>query len=79
MERMKEVVRNRAKELLSLAREQLIKEGYVIEKKAYHDAVEKVDPEVMKDVSENVDAMMEEALRLEYEKGRADALKDMPR
>ena len=71
-------VKNCAKELLSLAREQFIEEGYVIEKKAYHDVVEKVDPEVMKEVSETVDAM-KEALRHEYEKGRADALKDMPR
>jgi hypothetical protein len=78
MERMKEVVRNRAAELLSIAREQFIKDGYVIEKKAFHDAVKKVDPEVMKEVSESVDAM-NEALRLEYEKGRAEALKDLPR
>lgn len=42
-------------ELLSIAREQFIKDGYVIEKKAFHDAVEKVSPEVMKEVSENVD------------------------
>jgi len=41
--------------LLSFAREQFKKDGYVIEKKAFHDAVEKVDPEVMKEVSENVD------------------------
>ena len=65
-------------ELLSLAREQFIQDGYVIEKKAFHDAVEKVDPEVMKEVSENVDAI-NEALRLEYEKGRADVLKNLPR
>lgn len=44
-----------AKSLLSLAREQFIKDGYVIEKKAFHDAVKKVDPEVMKEVSENID------------------------
>lgn len=63
--------------LLQLAREKLIKDGYVIEKKAFHDAVEKVSPEVMKGVSDNVD--MQIALRTEYEKGRADALKDLPR
>ena len=44
-----------AKTLLSIAREQFIKDGYVIEKKAFHDAVEKVDPKVMKEVSDNVD------------------------
>ena len=44
-----------AKSLLSYAREQFIKDGYVIEKKAIHDAVEKIDPEVIKEVSENID------------------------
>ena len=73
----KEVFHSYASELLSLAREQFIKDGYVIEKKAFHDAVEKADPEVIKEVSKNVD--MQIALRTEYEKGRADALKDLPR
>lgn len=72
-----EEVKKHAAELLAIARDQFIKDGYVIEKKAFHDAVEKVSPEVMKEVSENVD--MEEALRLGYEKGKADALKDLPR
>ena len=72
-----EDVKGIAKGLLELAREQFIKDGYVIEKKAFHDAVKKVGPEVMKEVSESVDAM-NEALRLEYEKGRAEALKDLP-
>ena len=65
-------------QLLSLAREQFIKDGYVIEKKAFHDAVKKVDPKVMKKVSEEWNAM-KEALRLEYERGKADALKDIPK
>lgn len=64
-------------ELLAIAREQFIKDGYVIEKKAFHDAVKTVNPEVMKEVSESVD--MQIALHIEYEKGRADALKDLPR
>lgn len=72
-----EDVKGIAKGLLELAREQFIKDGYVIEKKAFHDAVEKVAPEVMKEVFDKVD--IEEALRLEYEKGRTDALKDLPR
>ena len=42
--------------LLSLAREQLIHEGYIIEKKAFHDAVEKVEPDILKEISERVDA-----------------------
>lgn len=48
-------VQELAAELLSLAREQFIKDGYVIEKKAFHDAVKKVDPEVMKEVSKAAD------------------------
>ena len=44
-----------AKLLLSIAREQFIKDGYVIEKKAFHDVVKKVDPKVMKEVSKNID------------------------
>lgn len=71
-------LRNCARQLMIAAREQLIQDGYVVEKKAFHDAVKKVDPEVMKEVSESVDAM-NEALRFEYEKGRAEALKDLPR
>lgn len=50
-----DVIRTQSKELIAIAREQLIKDGYIIEKKAFHDAVEKVSPEVMKDVSDNVD------------------------
>lgn len=51
-------VREIASELLSLAREQFIKDGYVIEKKIFHDAMEKVDPEVKKEVSENMDMIL---------------------
>lgn len=51
-----DIIKANAAELLSLAREQFVKDGYVIEKKAFHDAVKKVDPEVMKEVSENMDA-----------------------
>lgn len=72
-----ELIKRIAKELLSLARDQFIKDGYVIEKRAFQDAVEKVDPEVMKGVSDKVD--MEEDLRLEYERGKAEALKNLPR
>ena len=122
-----EDVKEWAEILLSLAREQLIHEGYIIEKKAFHDAVGKVEPEVMKEVEENVDAEKEfetvfeaywnqnygsfrhgptteecakyfyafgktEGLKkyitnddiktmlcMEYEKGRADMLKELPR
>ena len=49
-----EDVKQWAEILLSLAREQLIHEGYVIEKKTFHDAVSKVEPEAMKEVEENV-------------------------
>ena len=54
-----------AAELLALAREQFIKDGYIIEKKAFHDAVEKVDPKVMKEVSDNVDKTKEGLTELE--------------
>lgn len=68
-----------ADKLLALAREQFIKDGYVIEKKAFHDAVEKVDPEVMKEVSDSVDKENELAKRhLEgCIKGREDTLREM--
>jgi len=46
---------NWADKLLTIAKEELVRRGYVIEKKAFHDAVEKVDTEAMKDVSENMD------------------------
>ena len=56
---MKNLQKNHAAELLALARDQFIKDGYVIEKKAFHDAVEKVAPEVMKEVSENIGQLTE--------------------
>lgn len=70
-------VQELAAELLDFAREQFIKDGYVIEKKAFHDAVEKVDPKVMKEVSDNVDKENELAEKyLEgYTKGYKDAEK----
>lgn len=60
-------IKEKAAELLSLAREQFIKDGYVLETKAFHDAVEKVTPEVMKEVSENVDKTNEELTEFERE------------
>ena len=50
----KEAFHSYAAGLLALAREQFIKDGFVIEKKAFHNAVEKVSPEVMKGVSEHM-------------------------
>jgi len=61
----KEVFHSYAAKLLAIAREQFIKDGYVIEKKAFHDAVEKVAPEVMKKVSENVNKMNDELTEFE--------------
>ena len=72
-----DIFKEESVKLLFLAREQFIKDGYVIEKKIFHDAVKRVPPEIMKEVSKNVDMQM--ALRAEYEKGRAEALKDLPR
>lgn len=48
-------VKEYASELLALAREEFIKDGYVIEKKTFHDAVEKVDAKVKDEVSANID------------------------
>jgi hypothetical protein len=62
-----EDVKGIAKGLLELARDQFIKDGYVIEKKAFHEAVEKVAPDVMKEVSENVDKTNEELTEFERE------------
>lgn len=76
-ERHIKVIKEESAKLLVLAREQFIKDGYVIEKKEFHNAVEKVATEVMKEVSDKVD--MEEAISLGYEKGKAEALKDLPR
>lgn len=113
-----DIFKEESAKLLFLAREQFIKDGYIIEKKVFYDAVEKVSPEVMKEVSVKKDEIferrrqtlptsgevegivksatdymrgfsdgastyipkdMKEALRAEYEKGKADALKDLPR
>ena len=78
-EETKEIFLEDARFVLALAREQFIKDGYVIEKKAFHDAVEKVPPEVMKEVSDNVDKENELAKKhLEgYIKGREDTLREM--
>ena len=65
-----DTTRKIAKELLSLAREQLIHEGYIIEKKAFHDAVEKVEPEVMKEVEENVTIEMIKKNLIEFYENR---------
>ena len=71
------IAKESAAELLSLASEQFIKDGYVIEKKAFHDAVEKVDPEVMKEVSENVDKLSKEELT-EFENAFGRAMMEVP-
>ena len=95
MERMKELVRNRAAELLSLAREQFIKDGYVIEKKAFHDAVDKIDDKHKAEMSVeySLHCKVENGTRHavinwnEFQKvaqhfidcGKAEAMKDLPR
>ena len=71
-----------SKKLLSLAREQLIHEGYIIEKKTFHDAVENVESEVTKEVKENVDRVnggltkFEEAVDNVIRSYRCDSEKD---
>lgn len=66
-EENREIFREDARCVLELAREQFIKDGYIIEKKVFHDAVEKVSPEVMKEVSENVDKTNEKLTKFEKE------------
>lgn len=93
MERMKQLVKARAAELLSIAREQFIKNGYVIEKKAFHDAVEKIDDKHKAEMSieYSLHCKIENGTRhavmnwKEFQKlaqkfidiGKADALKDL--
>lgn len=74
-----DVIRTQSKELIAIAREQLIKDGYVIEKKSFYDAVKEVPPEVMKEVSDNVDKENELAKKhLDgYTMGREDAMREM--
>lgn len=71
---LEELLHKSAKTLLALARKQFIKDGYVIEKKTFHDAVAKVDPEVMKKVSDNVDK--ENELAKKYLEGYTQGYKD---
>lgn len=47
-----------ADRLLEIARDEIVKRGYVIKKKFFHNAVKKVDLEVMKDVSESIDKII---------------------
>lgn len=84
-----------ASELLSLVREQLIKDGYIIEKKAFHDAVENISDKHRAEMSVEYSlhckiedgtrhAIMNwEAFQKVAQKfiniGKAEALKDLPR
>lgn len=71
-----DTARAEAAELLSLAREQFVKDGYVIEKKAFHDAVKKIDPEVKKEVSDAIDLSNFEYAMLRYVQEGANAKDD---
>ena len=84
-----------AAKLLSIAREQFIKDGYVIEKKAYHDAVENISDKHLAEMSVqySIHCKVEDGTRhavMNWEAfqkvaqkfidiGKADALKDLPR
>lgn len=48
---MEQWAKEHSEELLSIAREQLIKDGYVIEKKAFHDAVENISDKHLAEMS----------------------------
>ena len=84
----------KARELLILARDQFIKDGYVIEKKAFHNAVEKTDDKHKAEMSieYSLHCKIEHGTRhaimnwSEFQKvaqkfidiGKAEALKDFP-
>ena len=93
-----EIIKNAkelAPELLSLAREQFIKDGYVIEKKAFHDAVENISDKHQAEMSVeySIHCKVKDGVRHavmkwdEFQKvaqkfidiGKAEALKDLPR
>ena len=90
-----EVAIMESKKLLSLAREQLIKDGYVIEKKAFHDAVENISDKHIAEMSVQYSlhckvengtrhaVMNWEAFQKLAQKfidiGKEEALKDLPR
>lgn len=88
-------VKDKAAELLSLARKQFIKDGYVIEKKAFHDAVENISDKHRAEMSVeySIHCKVEDGTRhaiMNWEAfqkvaqkfieiGKAEALKDLPR
>ena len=88
-------VKKKASELLALAREQIIKDGYVIEKKAFHDAMENISDKHRAAMSVEYAShckvengtrhaiMNWEAFQKVAQKfiniGKAEALKDLPR
>ncbi len=90
-----EFVREYAPELLSLACEQFIKDGYVIEKKAFHDAVENISDKHLAEMSVqySIHCKVEDGTRHAimnwdtFQKvaqkfidiGKEEALKDLPR
>ena len=90
-----ETTKKMATELLKLAREELVKQGYVIEKKLFHDAVEKIDDRYKAEmcVEYSLHCKVENGTRHavmnwnEFQKiaqhfidrGEAEALNDLPR
>lgn len=90
-----ETMRIQAAELLKLAREQFIKDGYVIEKKAFRDAVENISDKHLAEMSVeySIHCKVEDGTRhaimnwKAFQKvaqkfidiGKAEALKDLPR
>ena len=89
------IAKESAAELLALAREQFIKDGYVIEKKAFHDAVENISDKHLTEMSVEYsihckfeDGTLHAIMNWsEFQKvaqkfiniGKAEALKDLPR
>jgi len=91
----RKIVAQHIKELRRLAREEIVKSGYVIEKKAFHDAVEKIDDKNKAEMSiqYSLHCKVENGTRHavinwnEFQKvaqhfidcGKAEALKALPR
>lgn len=88
------VLKASASELLSLAREQFIKDGYIIKKKAFHDAIESISDKHLAEMSVqySVHCKVEDGTRhavldwSEFQKvaqkfidiGKAEAVSDIP-
>lgn len=75
MERMKQVVKARAAELLALAKSQLLQSGELLTQEHHEKLVESLNNAH----EEELEKAYKNADEVQYRKGREDALKDLPR